>query len=170
MKNKLRVPSKTKNIRPAIFVSPKKPIPAFNMYIENREWGIFLSPMPNSVFGLFSESLSATEILYCSSKVRGVIEAKCKRKMKAKNNRADTKKTSLFNDDFESNCNNENCPRREEFKTILNDLIEEWHKSETILKLSEYLSMTDAEYMRWIHTKEIPDGVFGLNKFQERIK
>ena len=73
-------------------------------------------------------------------------------------------------DDCESNCNNKNCPRREEFNKVIQDLSNEWHNTETILSLKEYVGMTTAEYIRWVNTKEIPNTVFSLDKFQEKIK
>ena len=32
----------------------------------------------------------------------------------------------------------------------LDDLIDEWHQSDSELSLAEYLGMTDEEYMDWV--------------------
>lgn len=41
-------------------------------------------------------------------------------------------------------------------KETIDDLISEWHDSETTLSLHEYLGLSVEEYATWVNTSELP--------------
>lgn len=40
----------------------------------------------------------------------------------------------------------------------IDDLIEQWHESDSPLSLAEYLGMTEEQYNRWVETGEVTRG------------
>lgn len=49
------------------------------------------------------------------------------------------------------------------YNEALNDLVDEWHESDSVQELYEYLGMTSEEYSDWVHdSNHIPDHIKDL--------